>query len=289
MFLTPGEMFGDFRVVRLIGRGGMSEVWLLEVESRCDFCAVKILDPAKASDFVLRKRFLSEAKLAMEIDHPNVVKVYDIGEDPVTRLCYILMEYVPGGTLADRIERDGRVPFGEAVALVRDIALLLSRAKAKGIVHRDLKPANIMFAEDGSFRVADLGSVRVNRLDDADRHGLAPELTARIGSFVGTPAYMAPEQMVDPRGVDTRADIYSLGVTFFEMLTGRRPYPDLSSVQIMAKAVTGEPIPDVRTVDPSVPAVIANVIRAMCEPDRMSRIDSPQWIADCCNRVLERL
>lgn len=287
MLLKPGMMFGDFRVVRLVGRGGMSEVWLLEVESRHDLIAVKLLDTEKANDFVLRKRFLSEAKLAMEIDHPNVVKVYDIGEDPITRLCYILMEYVAGGTLADRIARDGRIPFAEAVALVRDLALLLVRAKAKGIVHRDLKPANIMFAEDGSFRLADLGSVRDNRIKPGP--GFTPELTARIGSFVGTPAYMAPEQMVDPRGVDTRADIYSLGVTFFEMLTGRRPYPDLSSVQIMAKAVTGEPIPDVRTVDPSVPAVIANVIRAMCEPNRETRIDSPQWIADCCDRVLERL
>lgn len=286
MFLSPGEMFGDFRVVRLVGKGGLSEVWLLEVEARHEFCAVKILDPEKASDGVLRKRFLSEAKLAMDIDHPNVVRVYDIGEDPTTRLCYILMEYVSGGTLADRIERDGKLPFADALALVRDLALLLSRAKAKGIVHRDLKPANIMFAADGSFRVADLGSVRVNT-DGAGR--LSAELTARIGAFVGTPAYMAPEQMVDPRGVDSRADIYSLGVMFFEMLTGSRPYPNLSAVQIMAKAVTGEPIPDVRTVDPTVPAVIANVIRAMCEPDRMSRIDSPQWIADCCSRVLERL
>lgn len=287
MLLKPGEMFGDYRVVRLLGRGGMSEVWLLEIESRNEFCAVKVLDPERAAeDDTLRRRFLSEAKLAMNIDHPNVVKVYDIGEDPVTRLCYIIMEYIPCGTLSDMISREGRLSFSRAVVLVRDIALLLSRAKAKGIVHRDLKPANIMFDSDGSFRVSDLGSVRVNAIGEG---GMSPALTAKIGSFIGTPAYMAPEQMVDPRGVDTRADIYSLGVMFFEMLTGRRPYPNLTSVQIMAKAVTGEPIPDVRTVDPSIPSVIANVIRAMCEPDRENRVDSPQWIADCCNRVLERL
>lgn len=287
MLLTPGEMFGDYRVVRLVGKGGMAEVWLLEIESRNEFCAVKVLDPEKAAeDETLRKRFLSEAKLAMTLDHPNVVKVYDIGEDPVTRLCYIIMEYVPGGTLADMISREGRLPFALTVSLVRDLAVLLSHMAAKGIVHRDLKPANVMFAADGSFRMADLGSVRVNSMGEG---GMSPALTAKIGSFVGTPAYMAPEQMIDPRGVDVRADIYSLGVMFFEMLTGRRPYPALSAVQIMAKAVTGEPIPDVRTVDPSVPAVIANVIKAMCEPSREARVNSPQWIADCCSRVLERI
>lgn len=285
MLLRPGDMFGDYRVVRLVGKGGMAEVWLLEIESRHEFCAVKVLDPEKAADVTLRRRFLSEAKLEMKIDHPNVVKVYDIGEDPETHLCYIIMEYVPGGTLADLIDRSGKLPFVKAVALVRDMALLLEKTMQRGIVHRDLKPTNIMFAADGSIRVADFGSVRIN----ADDGAASPELTTRIGSFVGTPAYMAPEQMVDPRGVDFRADIYSLGVIFFEMLTGSRPYPNLTSVQIMAKAVTGEAIPDVRTVDPSVPAVIANVVRAMCAPDRGARVDSPQWIADCCNRVLERI
>ena len=286
MLLRPGDMFGDYRVVRLVGKGGMAEVWLLEIESRHEFCAVKVLDPEKAAgDGTLRKRFLSEAKLEMKIDHPNVVKVYDIGEDPVTRLCYIIMEYVPGGTLADMIDRCGKLPFTKAVALVRDIALLLEKARQRGIVHRDLKPANIMFAADGTFRIADLGSVRMNTDDGT----MSPGLTTRIGSFIGTPAYMAPEQMVDPRGVDSRADIYSLGVMFFEMLTGTRPNPNLTAVQIMARAVSGEAIPDVRTVDPSVPAVVANVIRAMCEPDRENRVNSPQWIADCCNRVLERL
>lgn len=285
MLLRPGDMFGDYRVVRLVGKGGMAEAWLLEIESRHEFCAVKVLDPEKAADVTLRRRFLSEAKLEMKIDHPNVVKVYDIGEDPETHLCYIIMEYVPGGTLANLIDRSGKLPFAKAVALVRDMALLLEKTKRLGIVHRDLKPANIMFAADGSIRVADFGSVRIN----ADDGAASPELTTRIGSFVGTPAYMAPEQMVDPRGVDFRADVYSLGVIFFEMLTGSRPYPNLTSVQIMAKAVTGEAIPDVRTVDPSVPAVIANVVRAMCAPDREVRVDSPQWIADCCNRVLERI
>lgn len=286
MFLTSGEMFGDYRIVSMLGKGGMAEVWLLEIESRHEFCAVKVLDPEKAADHTMRQRFLSEARLAKEIDHPNVVKVFDIGEDPITGLCYIIMEYVPGGTLAELIAEQGRLPLAKAVSLVRDLALLLERAKSRGIVHRDLKPSNIMFAADGSFRVSDLGTARVNVLDG---DGMSPALTAKIGAFVGTPAYMAPEQMVDPRGVDGRADIYSLGIMFFEMLTGVRPYPSLTNVQIMAKAVTNEPIPDVRTVDPTIPAVVANIIRIMCDPKRENRVNSPQWIADCCNRVLERI
>ena len=285
MLLKPGEMFGDYRIVSLLGKGGMAEVWLLEIEARHEFCAVKILDPEKATDRTTRQRFLSEAGIAMKFVHPNIVKVYDIGEDPLTRLCYIIMEYVPGGTLADWIDAAGKIPFARAVALVRDIALLLEKAKRHGIVHRDLKPSNIMFAADGSFRIADLGTARVNVLTDG---GISPGLTAKIGSFIGTPAYMAPEQMIDPSGVDFRADIYSLGIIFYEMLTGTRPYAQLNSVQIMAKALTNERIPDVRDAEPSVPAVIANVIRIMCEPKPENRVNSPQWIADCCDRVLER-
>lgn len=286
MLLRPGAMFGDYRIVKLLGKGGMAEVWLLEIESRNEFCAVKVLEPSKAMDDNARRRFLSEAKLAMEIVNPNVVKVYDIGEDLSTGLFYMIMEYVPCGSLADRIAKDGKLPFANAVAMVRDIAMLLEKARVRGIVHRDLKPSNILFAADGTFRVSDLGTARVNVLN-AD--GIDPDMTAKLGSFIGTPAYMAPEQMIDPRGVDHRADIYSLGMMFFEMLTGVRPNRDLNAVQIMARAVTGEAIPDVRTVDPSIPAVIANVIRIMCEPKRENRVNSPQWIADCCNRVLERL
>ena len=285
MLLKPGEMFGDYRIVSLLGKGGMAEVWLLEIEARHEFCAVKVLDPEKASDRTIRKRFLSEAGLAMKFVHPNLVKVYDIGEDPATRLCYIIMEYVPGGTLADRIAASGKLPIPRAVALVRDIAHFLEEARCRGIVHRDLKPSNIMFAADGSFRVADLGTARINVLADGVT---SPALTAKIGSFIGTPAYMAPEQMTDPSGVDFRADIYSLGIIFYEMLAGKRPYAHLNQIQIMAKGLTNERIPDVREAEPSVPPVIANLIRIMCEPKPENRVNSPQWIADCCDRVLGR-
>ena len=287
MLLKPGDMFGDYRVVCQLGKGGMAEVWLLEIESRKEFCAVKLLYPEKAGDRNTRRRFLSEARLSMEIPDPNLVRVFDIGEDPDSGLCYILMEYVPGGTLADWLADLGRLPMATAVSLTRDVALMMERTLLpRGIVHRDLKPSNIMFASDGSFRLADLGSAHI---DGSGERGLSPSSTGMMGVFLGTPAYMAPEQMLDPADVDYRADIYSLGVIFFEMLTGSHPYPNLSAVQIMARAVTGEAIPDVRTVCPTVPAVLANVIRAMCEPKREARVESPQWIADCCGRVLERM
>ena len=278
--LNTNDRFGDYTVVRLLGRGGMGSVYLLSNAEGAEVAA-KILDPASAGDHESRRRFLREAELALGVKHPNLVEVYDVGEDPDTGLCYILMEYVSGGSLADFLKENGALPIEDAVAVVEAMAGVLELARQKGIVHRDIKPANIMFDAEGTPKLADLGIAR---------GGLAgTEMTTvtQTGMMIGTPAYMAPEQMLDAHNVDTRADIYSLGVVFYEMLTGERPNKDDTVVQLMAKAVKGEPLPDVRTLRPEVSASLAQLLSMMVVPDKDGRIATPGQITNAL-AIIER-
>ena len=277
--LQPGDTFGSYRVLRTLGAGGMGAVFLLEGASGVQVAA-KILDPAEARDHESRKRFLREAELALGVKHPNLVEVYDVGEDPDSGFCYILMEYVSGGTLAEYLRSHGALSIEDAVAVVQGIAQVLELARQKGIVHRDIKPSNIMFAADGTPKLADLGIAR------SGSAGLETTVT-QTGMVIGTPAYMAPEQMLDAHNVDTRADIYSLGIVFFEMLTGERPNKDDTVVQLMAKAMRGDPLPDVRTRRPAVPASLAKLIATMVALDRERRMATPAQLL-CALDALDR-
>lgn len=276
--LQPGDSFGDYRVLKLLGKGGMGAVFLLENAEGVQVAA-KILDPAEAGEHEARKRFLREAQLALGVKHPNLVETYDIGEDPETGFCYILMEYVSGGSLADRIKA-GPLPINDAIRVVYQVASVLELAREKGIVHRDIKPGNIMFGADGKAKLADLGIAR------GGIGGTDTTTVTQTGMMIGTPAYMAPEQMLDAHHVDTRADIYSLGVVFFEMLTGERPNKDDTIVQLMAKAVAGEPIPDVRTMRPEVSASIAELVSLMCAMKADERISTPVEVTTAISQIV---
>ena len=276
--LKSGDTFGNYRVVSLLGQGGMGSVYLLENASGARVAA-KILDPAMAGDHEARKRFVREAELALGVKHPNLVETYDVGEDPDTGLCYILMEYVPGGSLADRLKA-GPLPIGEAIRITYEIASVLGLAREKGIVHRDIKPANIMFGADGTAKLADLGIAR------GAAAGAETTTVTQTGMMMGTPAYMAPEQMFDAHRVDSRADIYSLGVVFYEMLTGVRPNKDDSVVQLMAKAVKGEPLPDVRKMRPEVSASVAELLALMCETKADRRVQTAAEVTATILRIM---
>ena len=278
--LEPGEMFGDYTVEKLLGKGGMGAVYLVRAPGGERY-AVKLMSPEmvkKGSDY--RKRFAREAEFAMNIRHKNLISVYDVGEDPETGLCYIIMDYVPGGSVADRLERNGPLPMAEAVSIAAQVALALEVAPLPmaeavsiaaqvalalevahrhGVIHRDIKPDNIMFDADGTPKLADLGVARFT--DEAHK-----TTVTTTGMIIGTPAYMAPEQMMDSHHVDARADIYALGVVLYEMLTGKRPNEGSTAVELLAKALKGEPLPDVRTMRPEVSAAIAHVLSLMCAP-----------------------
>ena len=156
--LKSGETFGKYKVERMLGTGGMGAVYLVRHGVLDSLFALKILDAAtarKGGDFVTR--FIREAKLASNIRHPNLVAVHDAGQDEKTGLYYLVMDYLPGGTLRDMIHERGRIPAGEAVRIARQVAAALVTAHERGMVHRDIKPENIMFAADGSAKLADLG------------------------------------------------------------------------------------------------------------------------------------
>ena len=277
--LNPGEKFGDCTVERLLGVGGMGNVYLVRSPDGTPY-ALKVLDPERAGeDPDFKQRFMHEAEFAMTLHHRNLIPVLDAGEDPELGVCYILMAYMPGGSVKDRVRSQGRFPVAEAVSIVARIAGALEVAHYHGVVHRDIKPDNIMFDADETPRLGDLGVARFK--DDAH-----PAETTAKGAIIGTPAYMAPEQMMDARHIDSRADIYSLGMVLFEMLTGRRPYEGCSAVELMAKAIKGEPLPDVRTTHPDIPEAVAHALALMASPKPEDRPKTVRDVVDLLDRAL---
>ncbi len=276
--LEPGDMFGDYTVEKLLGQGGMGAVYLVRAPDGERY-AIKLMFPdiaEKNADF--RTRFAREAEFAMTLRHKNLISVYDAGEDPDTGFCYIIMDYVPGGSVKDRLRERGALPVAEAVSITAQIAVALELAHRHGVIHRDLKPDNIMFDADGTPKLADLGVAKFT--DDAHQ-----TTVTTTGMIIGTPAYMAPEQMMDSHHIDARADIYALGVVLYEMLTGTRPTEGSTAVELLAKALKGEPLPDVRTMRPEISAAIAHVLSLMCAPKPEDRPASSLAVAELLQKA----
>ena len=277
-FLAPGQMFGAFKVVRELGRGGMGAVYLVR-DGYGDEFAVKVLFPAAAErDATAVRRFIREAEIAMAVHHPNLVRVYDVGQDPDTGLGYMVMDYAGGGSLKDELvarllRGKGCFTPREALGLVRTVALALAAAAERGIVHRDIKPDNILFTADGTPLLADLGIAKVSS-------GEETTLLTMSNVVVGTPAYMAPEQMTDSHAVDARADVYSLGIVLWEMLVGERPIAGASAAELMARAIRQERIPDIATRLPHTPRLVVELIRRMTEPNLERRLPGPSAVID---------
>lgn len=271
--LPVGSKIGKYTVVRLLGSGGMGTVHLVRHDVLDAYFALKVL----AADVASRNaqfipRFLREAKLCCKIRHPNLVSVHDAGRDDATGLYYLVMDYAPGGSLREAMESaDGPFDCCRALKIVREIASALVTASEFGMVHRDIKPENIMFGPDGEAKLADLGIAKAS--DDST-------LVTMENAVFGTPAYMSPEQACDAGKVDARADLYSLGVVLFEMLSGRRPYTGSSSMSIIAKVLSQDPVPDVRTVRGDIPDKVAKLVRDMCAKDVSKRIQSASALLD---------
>ena len=218
-----------YQILKKINQGGMSTVYLATQRSMGRQVALKVMSPVLNADPIFSERFQREANIVGQLSHPNIVAIHDIGR--YRSLNYIAMDFLPGGSVADALTRGAIEPL-EALHITRQIAMALDHASNKGYVHRDLKPENILFREDGSAVLTDFGVAR------------AVARTTRMtntGMVVGTPHYMSPEQA---RGaaVDGRADLYSLGVVFYEMLTSAVPFQAEEAVAIAIKHLT-DPIP----------------------------------------------
>jgi eukaryotic-like serine/threonine-protein kinase len=243
---------GRYEIGRLLGRGGMAEVYLGTDRVLERPVAVKLLGSWLADDGAFVERFRREALDAARISHPNVVGVYDAGSED--GLHFIVMEHVPGESLADALARDGPLDPDRAVAIARSVARALGVAHRNGIVHRDVKPANVMLAADGRVRLLDLGIAR--SLGSAD--------LTRTTAVLGSPNYLSPEQARGER-VDARSDLYSLGCVLFEMLTGRPPFEAETPVAVAYRHVHDEP-PRPSSIVPTVPAWLDDVtLRAMAK------------------------
>jgi serine/threonine-protein kinase len=245
---------GRFELERLLGRGGMSEVWLARDHELERAVAVKLLLGAGTVP-----RFEREARSAASLSHPNIVAVFDYGDFEGRR--YLVLEHVPGGTLDERLSAAAPGPLTDeqASAIARDIAAGLAHAHEHGIVHRDLKPSNILFDAEGRAKIADFGVARA--LSDAT-------LTT-TGAIVGTAQYMAPEQASGGE-VGPESDVYAFGVILFQMLTGRPPFEVDHPVAEMLTKTWQEP-PSVESVRPDAPPFLAALAGSALSLDRRAR------------------
>lgn len=227
--MTKAIDIPGYKIKKELGAGGMAKVYLA-VDTKLDRpVALKVLSPAFAENSRITKRFIKEAKTAAQLQHSNIVSIFDVGKQGTMN--YFAMEYLQEN-LKDRIKQGGGLKPREALSIVKDVAKALSYAHKKGFVHRDIKPDNIMFRKDGAVVLVDFGIVKA--VDETTK-------LTRTGMSVGTPQYMSPEQ-IKARKVDGRSDIYSLGIVLFELLTGKLPYQGEDVVKL-ALQHTGSPIP----------------------------------------------
>jgi hypothetical protein len=249
---TDTLLAGRYRLGALLGSGGMADVYDA-VDERLDRpVAVKVLRPAMAAQPDVRRRFEAEARAAARLSHPNVVAVFDTGVDGTTP--WLVMERLPGETLADRI-RGGALDAEWVRRLAGDVLGALAAAHAAGIVHRDIKPGNILIGADGCAKVADFGIAKSLEVADDDTHTVS-------GQLIGTPAYVAPER-IDGEPATVRSDLYALGVVLYEALGGRRPFGGTTPMSI-AYAVRHGDVEPLSSLRPDLPApLLAAVERAM--------------------------
>ena len=245
--LAPGETFAHrYQVIEALGRGGMGRVYKVYDTEVREKLALKLLNPDIASDERTIERFRAELRLARAISHRNICRMHDLGREGSTY--YITMEYVPGEDLKSLIHRIGALPVGKAVSIARQVSEGLEEAHRTGVVHRDLKPQNIMIDREGNARIMDFGIAR----------SVKGKGITGANVLIGTPEYMSPEQ-VDGKEAGPRADLYSLGIVLFEMLTARLPFEGDTALSIAVKQKTEAP-PDPRTFNPQIPEGLARLI-----------------------------
>ncbi|MBI3725107.1 protein kinase [bacterium] len=259
MAFATGQTLSGYTILEPIGRGGMGAVYKAE-DSRGQVVAIKVLAPELCRDAVSLERFLREARAVAALSHPHITKLLDIGQEGEAR--FLVLEYLPGGTLHDRL-RFGRVPWRDLASIGAKVAAALAAVHAAGLVHRDVKPANVILDEKGEPRLADFGLVRATSLE-------ASGALTRTGEFVGTLEFIAPEQANATGGkIGPACDLYSLGATLYTLATGRYPFVG-TGYALVKKHLTEAPVPP-RSFEPEMPERLEQVILRLLEKDPQAR------------------
>ena len=262
---------GKYKITRLIGEGGMASVYEAEHEMLGTKVAIKVLNPILSANAQIKERFRNEAKLMASLDHPNITKVIDFDEQP--QQLSIVMEYLNGEDLNQKIKRNGPLSEKQITEVFSQTLSAFQYAHEKGIVHRDIKPSNIFILPNGYVKILDFGIAKL--------FGQGNEMT-QTGTQMGTPTYMSPEQVKADKSIDHRSDIYSLGVTMFYAINGKPPYNSNTDSQfdIFTKIVY-EPLPEMPNS-----GIFNEFIKKACQKDRQQRFQTCQeWLNKLNNPV----
>jgi hypothetical protein len=265
-----------YRLLEMLGAGGMGAVYKAEHRVMERLVALKVINPSLTKDTAAVERFHREVKTAARLSHPNIVTAFDA--EHANDVHFLVMEYVEGASLDEVLAKRGPLPVAEACEYIRQAALGLQHAHERGMVHRDIKPQNLMLTRShgaqavGLVKVLDFGLARF-----VSESGPAGPLT-QVGSVMGTPDYIAPEQAHDSRTADIRADIYSLGCTFYYLLAGQVPFPEGSALQKLMAHVDTPPRP-IAEMRFDLPAGLAEVLDRMMAKDPAQRYQTPAEVA----------
>jgi serine/threonine protein kinase len=273
MSLAAGTRLGPYEILASIGAGGMGEVYRARDTRLKRDVALKVLPESLAADPDRLRRFQLEAQSAGALNHPNILVVYDIGDE---RTPYLVSELLEGQSLRERL-REGKLSVSKSIDIARQTAAGLAAAHNKGITHRDIKPENLFLTKDGRVKILDFGLAKLTAAEKPSADNVTETQVTDPGSVMGTAAYMSPEQ-VRAKPVDHRSDIFSLGCVLYEMLSGKRAFREDTNVETMNAILRREP-PDLATLDTTLPPALDRIVRHCLEKDPDNRFRSAHDLA----------